>query len=125
VKILKGALARLSRPPEEVRAEHLRHWAATIDGACPIAEVVPRRRCKVAGVIQNLRIDPRQGRNAVEATISDGTGELVARFLGRNSLQGIKLGAGLIVEGVPSRSPDGECLILNPEYQLIPDPEHG
>lgn len=123
--MLREALARLSRPPEEIRAEHLRHWAASVPGACPIAEVTPRRRCKVAGVIQNLRIDPRAGRNAVEATISDGTGQLVARFLGRNSMQGLKLGAGLVIEGMPSEGSDGECVVLNPEYELVPDPEHG
>ncbi len=114
----------MDRTPEEVRAENLRHWVATVPGAMPLNDVCPRVRCKVAGVIQNLRIDPREG-GSVEATIIDGTGQLVARWLGRSSLLGIRLGMGLILEGTPGKSSDGEPLILNPEYELVPGPEHG
>lgn len=86
----------------------------------------PRERVKVAGVIQNIRIDPREGTGSIEATFIDGTGEMVAKWLGRQSLAGISLGAGLVIEGmIGSTGSDGECVILNPEYDLIPSPEHG
>ncbi len=89
-----------------------------------IAEIQPRERAKVAGVIQNIRIDPRGG-TSIEATIIDGTGHMVAKWLGRDRMPGIGLGMGLIMEGVCGSGPDGELVILNPEYGLVSDPEHG
>jgi hypothetical protein len=76
-------------------------------------------------VIQNIRIDPRAGTGSIEATIIDGTGRLVTKWLGRSSLQGIRLGMGLIVEGVAGVGTDGDLQFINPEYQLVPGPEHG
>jgi hypothetical protein len=91
----------------------------------PIAQAQPRERCKVAGVIQNLRIDPRPGRNFIEATIIDGSDkELIVRLTGRTTLAGWRLGAGLIVEGTVAER-DGTLMMLNPEWDLVPGPEHG
>lgn len=118
-------LEKLARPPEEIRAENLRAWVSSIDGAAPIAEVDPRKRYKVAGVVQNIRVDPRPGRGSIEATIIDGSGEMVVKWLGRHELCGIRLGAGLIVEGIVGKESDGDMVILNPEYVLVPNPENG
>lgn len=76
-------------------------------------------------MIQNIRIDPREGSGYVEATAIDGTGALVLRWLGRRSMSGIRLGMGLIVEGIVGKTAEGELMMLNPEYQLVPSPEHG
>ena len=75
-------------------------------------------------MIQNIRIDPRAGRDSVEATITDGSGALVAKWLGRSTMSGITLGAGLIMEGVVGGQ-EGDLVVLNPEYELVPGPEHG
>ncbi len=88
-------------------------------------KVQARQRHRVAGVITNIRIDPRQASGAIEATITDGTGDLVAKWLGRSSLSGITLGMGLIVEGIAGKTSAGELVVLNPEYELVPGPEHG
>lgn len=122
---LADLIEALSRPPEEIRAENLRQWVSTIEGAIPIAEVEPRTRARVAGVIQNIRIDPREGSGAIEARFIDGTGTMVARWLGRQKLSGIRLGMGLIVEGVTGKGEHDTLMILNPEYRLVPSPEHG
>jgi hypothetical protein len=84
-----------------------------------------RTKTRVAGVIMNIRIDPREDRDSIEATISDGTGRMVARWIGRSSLEGIRLGAGLIIEGTAGVGEHKECVLLNPEYRLVTDPEHG
>ena len=123
--LLDRILDNLARSPEDIRAENLRRWVATVEDAIPIADATARTRCKVAGVIQNLRIDPREGSGSIEATFIDGTGQMVAKWLGRQSMSGIKLGMGLIVEGIVATSEDGEPLVLNPEYNLVPGPEHG
>lgn len=121
----KSLLQRLSVTPEEARAENLRRWASSIEGAMPIAEVESRRPCCVAGVIQNVRIDPREGSGSIEATIIDGSGQMVAKWLGRSSLSGITLGMGLILRGLAGSTSEGEAVVLNPEYELVPGPEHG
>lgn len=121
-----GFFSKLNRSPEELREINLRHWSESIEGTIPIKDAKSRERVKVAGVIQNIRIDPREGSGSIEATFKDGTGEMVAKWLGRQQLAGIALGAGLIVEGiVGSTGSSGEPTILNPEYDLVTSPEHG
>jgi hypothetical protein len=122
---MNGFLERLTRPPGDVRAQNLRAWASSIPGTTPIAEATPRTRHKVAGVVQNIRIDPRQGSGSIEATILDGSGEIVAKWLGRPTMPGLRLGVGLVMEGIVGTGSEGEKLILNPEYQLVSGPEHG
>lgn len=117
-------LRRFSRTPEEVREDNLRAWRASVPGVTPISDVKARERTKVAGVIQNIRIDPREG-TSIEATIIDGSGHMVARWLGRDRMPGIGLGMGLVMEGVPGAGLEGEFVMLNPEYDLVADPEHG
>ena len=121
---LNGILDRLARDPEDIRAENLRHWVDSIPDVTRISEACARERYKVAGVIQNIRIDPRTGRDSIEATITDGTGTLIAKWLGRSSLSGVTLGAGLIMEGVVG-SQEGDLVMLNPDYDLLSSPEHG
>lgn len=125
VTFLSGLVEKLTRPAQDIRAEHLREWASSVPGAIPISDVQSRRRCKIAGVIQNVRIDPREGSGSIEATIDDGSGRLVVKWLGRQKLSGIGLGNGLILEGTVGEGRGKQLQILNPEYQLIPAPEHG
>jgi hypothetical protein len=125
VAFLGGYLKKLSLSPEELRDENLRHWMTSVPGVTPIAELKPRERARTAGVVQNIRIDPREGSGSIEATIIDGTGHMLTKWLGRSSLQGVRLGMGLIVEGVAGVGTDGDLQFLNPEYELVPGPEHG
>lgn len=118
-------MKQVTRTPELARQDNLKLWAESIEGRIPIAQVQPRSRCKVAGVVQNIRIDPTEGGGTIEATIIDGTGQMVARWLGRSSLSGIRLGVGLVMEGTPGTGPGDEPVILNPDYRLVPGPEHG
>jgi hypothetical protein len=120
-----GFLERLTRAPEDTRADNLRAWRRGFPDTTPISDVQLRQRHKVAGVIQNIRIDPRQGSGSIEATIIDGSGEMVAKWLGRASMSGIRLGVGLVMEGTVGSGLEGEKMVLNPEYQLVPGPEHG
>jgi hypothetical protein len=122
---VSNVIEKLGRSPEDIRAENLRRWVTSMGEVTTIKDVEPRQRTRVAGVIQNIRIDPRNGRDAIEATIIDGTDRMVAKWLGRASLSGIQLGMGLIMEGVPGAGPDGMLVMLNPEYVLVPGPEHG
>lgn len=122
---LGGYFKKISLPPDELRAQNLRRWIETLEDVTPIEDLKARERVKAAGVIQNIRIDPREGSGSIEATIIDGSGKAITKWLGRSSMQGIRLGMGLIVEGVAGVGTDGDLQFLNPEYTLVPGPEHG
>jgi hypothetical protein len=124
VSFVSGLINRLARDPEDIRAENLRHWVESLPGVSPLSEISPRERYKVAGVIHNIRIDPRSGRDSIEATITDGSGDLIAKWLGRSTMSGITLGAGLIMEGIIGAQ-EGDLVMLNPDYDLLTSPEHG
>ena len=124
MSFVSGLINRLARDPKDIRAENLRHWIESLPGVTPLSGVSARQRYKVAGVIHNIRIDPRSGRDSIEATITDGSGEIIAKWLGRPSMSGITLGAGLIMEGIVGAQ-EGDLVMLNPDYDLLTSPEHG
>lgn len=108
-----------------MRTESLQRWGSELETSASLAEAPTREQVTVAGVVQKIRIDPREGSGSIEATLSDGTAELVARWLGRQTLSGISLGAALMVEGIIGTGKDGRPQILNPEYHLIEGPGRG
>jgi hypothetical protein len=84
--------------------------------ATAISTVVPRRRVMVCGSVTSVRQHQLPWvRTDVE--ITDGTGVIVLRFLGRSSVGGIVAGSRVVAEGTPRR--DGEGLVmLNPLYSF-------
>ncbi len=118
-------MEKLARSPEETRAENCNHWARSVPNTTPIGKIRPRDRSKVAGLIRNIRIDPQEGTGSIEATIFDGTGEIVAKWLGRRSLSGLRLGEGLVLDGIIGAGDGDRLVVLNPEYELVSGPEHG
>jgi RecG-like helicase len=120
----KKRFRTLTKSPDDIRAEHLRDWSSTVPGTVPISQLEPKQRARVAGVIQKIRIDPREGRDSIEATIIDGTGRMKVKWLGRQTMSGISLGMGLVVEGTVAGTKD-DLTVLNPEYRLVPGAEHG
>ncbi len=114
---------KLTQTPEETREKNLQEWADAIPETIRIRDIAPRCGCKAVGVIQKIRIDPRAGTGSVEVTLDDGTGRLLARWLGRSKLNGIALGKGLEVEATAGRHGREELVVLNPKYRLMPGPD--
>jgi len=84
----------------------------------PIANVVARQRCKVAGRVKSVRVQPRAGTSNLECVLSDGTGGLLLVFQGRPKIAGIEPGARLVAEGMIGawgRRP----AMLNPSFELV------
>jgi hypothetical protein len=81
-----------------------------------IAAVVPRQRVRVCGTVKSVSKHQLPWvRTDVE--ISDGTGTIVLRFLGRSSVAGVGAGCEVVAEGTPRR--DGTMLVmLNPLYSF-------
>ena len=118
---LKERLKKLSTPVAELDTERLRDYCSRFEGVTPIAEAKPREEVSVVGEITNLRIVPKpDGSPWLEATISDGTGHLVAMWTGRRKIAGVNAGKRLLVRGrgAPTGS-GGRLLIYNPSYELL------
>ena len=107
---------KLTKPTEEVDRERLAQWC-TSAGGTPLSEVEMRKPVRVSGEVRSIRIVPRAGADALEATISDGQGVLTAVFLGRRKILGISPGRRMFLEGVVTKDA-GTHVMYNPVYEL-------
>ncbi len=119
---LKKFLHQLTAPVSELDSERLRAFCSSLPGVTPIGEARSREQVSVVGEITSLRIVPRAGSPSLEATISDGTGSVVAVWTGRRRIAGVAPGKRLVVSGrgAPENGGSrGRLLILNPSYELL------
>lgn len=113
---LRKFVDRLTKPTEQIDREHLEEWC-TISGLPALDAVEERKPVRVVGEVRSIRIVPRAGADALEATITDGHGSLTAVFLGRRKILGVSPGRRVFLEGVVTK--DGSTqLMYNPIYQL-------
>jgi hypothetical protein len=118
---LKKAFRRFTAPVAELHRDQLRAFCTKVPGVIPIGEAQARHEVTVVGEIQSLRIVPQvDGAPWLEATITDGTGYLVAMWTGRRSIAGVSNGKRMVVSGRGApNGPGGRLLILNPRYELL------
>lgn len=114
---IKQFFERLSTPESERARQDLFALVAETD-VTPLDEITLRTTQHVLGEIESVRVVPRANADAVEATISDGTGLVTLVFLGRRRIPGISPGRRLIAEGVPAKS-GMRVLMYNPRYTLL------
>lgn len=115
--MFKRLFKRLSQDASEQRAESIRTWAGTQSGVTLIEATQPRSIARVAGVVEGLRLRPREGAPAIEAVLTDGTGKVTVVWLGRRSIPGLRLGSRLIVQGMVGG--DHEHMhVINPTYEF-------
>ena len=113
---LRKFVDRLTKPTEQIDREHLEEWCST-RGFPALDTVEIRKPVRVAGEVRSIRIVPRAGADALEATITDGHGSLTAVFLGRRKILGLSPGRRVLLEGVVTN--DGTSPVMyNPVYQL-------
>lgn len=113
-------LHRLTTPIDQLDKERLREFVLTVPDVTAIGALVARQEANVVGEIQSVRIVPRAGSPSLEATITDGTGTLVAMWTGRRRIAGIAPGKRLVVTGRGSPTgPGGRLLLFNPRYELL------
>jgi RecG-like helicase len=110
---------RLRQDESERRAESIRAWASTVPGTTPIAAAKTRDIARVAGVVEGLRVRPREGVPAIEAVIQDGTGQVTAVWLGRRQISGLTLGARVVVEGRLAGD-QMRLQMMNPKTEFAP-----
>src|SRR3990170_3572068 len=90
---------RFAADAGDERAADVKAWVERQRGVTLIADAEPRSVVKLAGVVTSMTVRPREGVSAVKAEITDGTGIVVAVWLGRRAIAGLNLGSRLLLEG--------------------------
>ena len=117
--MLKRLFRKLSQDEGDRRAATIREWAGSVSGATPISHVRAREAARVAGVIESLRVRPREGLPVLEAVVGDGSGTVTAVWLGRRQIPGVVLGARVVLEGRFGGSSTG-LQVMNPTFEFAP-----
>jgi RecG-like helicase len=117
VGLVRRLLERLNESDETRLAEETRAWADTIDGSVRISDAPLRQPVRIAGVIRRMTVLPMQGKEALQALVSDGTGEVTIVFMGRRGIGGLSLGTRVVVEGVLGEH-RGEVRAVNPRLEF-------
>jgi hypothetical protein len=113
---LKKFMERLTKPTDEIDREKLTSWC-DVRGGTPLDAVEYRSPVFVAGEVRSVRIVPRAGADALEATVMDGRGAITAVFLGRRRIGGFTPGRRVVLEGVVTKH-GAERFMYNPIYTL-------
>jgi amino acid transporter len=109
----RGKLTTDARRPVPERPPRSDTGAVT-----PIGEVRWRDRVRVAGQVRSLRVAPQHDVPTLECLIDDGTGTVLAVFLGRRELAGVKVGSRIELTGTAGVH-QNRLAILNPDYRLL------
>lgn len=118
---IKERFRKLTASVAELDTEKLRDYCSRVEGTTRIAEAAPREIITVVGEITSLRIVPRpDGVPWLEATVSDGTGNLMLMWTGRRRIAGVAAGKKIVVTGRGApKGKGGRLLITNPAYELL------
>ena len=116
---LRKKLERWTKPIEELDRQDLEAYCTALN-ATPLDQVELRKPVRVAGEVRSLRIVPRAGADAVEASINDGRASVTAVFLGRRRVLGMSPGRRVVLEGVVAADRGKRRLMYNPVYTLLP-----
>ena len=73
---------------------------------------------RVKGTVRSIRVAPQRDVPTLECVVDDGTGTLLAVFLGRRELAGVKVGSRIEVTGTVGVH-QNRLAILNPSYRLL------
>jgi hypothetical protein len=114
---LRKIVDRLTKPIEELDRRDLEAYCTRL-GATPLDEVELRQPVRVAGEVRSLRIVPRAGADALEASVHDGRSSVVAVFLGRRRILGMSPGRRVVLEGVVAGE-GTRHVMYNPVYRLL------
>jgi len=82
-----------------------------------IAALTPRQRTTVRGQVVSV-VSYERPTIRTDAEVTDGTGSLLLRFLGRPSIPGLVTGCQIVAQGTPGFV-RGVLVMLNPLYSLV------
>jgi hypothetical protein len=91
-------------------------------GISVISELNGARKATVEGRVRSVEIHPVENSCVFDATVTDETGTLTAKFYGRSSIPGFDPGTRVRLAGKVSMREGGPAMI-NPAYELLPRAE--
>jgi hypothetical protein len=108
------------QPAEVGWVFELQLWGLSRGISTFLGDLEPYEPCRVAGVIDRLFIDPRGG--VIEASVSDGTGTVIAQWALRRPTPELALtpGRGVVLDGVAAVGTDGEFVIREATFETTP-----
>ncbi|MDQ3217673.1 MAG: hypothetical protein M3Q18_07480 [Actinomycetota bacterium] len=97
----------------------LQLWVLSQGASSWLAELEPYERTRVAGGVETLRLDPLQGR--IEASVTDGTAAVVARWSIRRPTPELAVAPGrrVVLEGTTAIGEAGEVILQEPAFQVF------
>jgi hypothetical protein len=118
---LKERLRRALASTDELAADDER-VEAVLHGTDLVAQVRPRERHTVSGVLRSVTYTPSGVRPELAAELYDGSGGLELRWTGRRAVPGIEPGRRLVATGRVTEDDDRRYVIYNPAYTLLAAP---
>jgi RecG-like helicase len=77
----------------------------------------------VAGRVKSLTVQPWGNVPTLRVQLTDDQGKLDVAFLGRRQIAGLAPGCRLVVDGTVTER-RGHLVMINPEYEFLPSPDH-
>ena len=114
---IRRFFSRMAESDEHRLRQEIRSWVETIPDVVPIAGLPTRTPVVVAGVVKRITVHPEHGLEALEAVLTDGTGELSVMWMGRRAIRGLTLGTRVVVEGVVVEQRKGRRMV-NPSFEF-------
>ena len=108
---------RMAESDEQRLREEIQAWASHIPGTATIGDAPIRTPVKLAGVVKRITVHPEHGLEALEALLTDGTGEVSVLWMGRRSIPGLTLGTKVVVQGVVGEQRQGRRMV-NPSFEF-------
>jgi hypothetical protein len=114
---LRRRLHQLTADDTELEARELQEQVV-VRGAKAVSACQDRDSVCVAGTIRSVTLKSLAGAPSLEAEVYDGSGSVVAVFLGRRRIPGIEAGRSVVLHGRLTMQ-DHRRTIFNPRYELI------
>ena len=114
---LRRRIHRLTADEAELEDQELQHQVKAV-GAEQVSACRERTSVCVAGTIRSVTLKSVAGSPSLEADVYDGSGSIVAVFLGRRKIPGIEAGRSIKLSGRLTMQ-DHRQTIFNPRYELI------
>ncbi len=105
--------------PDVVWRGKIRSWAATYADCVWLDRIELYRQCRVAGIVQRLRLDPEAGE--LRSTITDGTSSVSASWALIRHMPQLTAapGMGLVLEGMPRIDISGDVVFVDPIFEIV------
>ena len=100
----------------------LQLWTVSRGATSFLVDLEPYELCRVRGLIERIRLDPRTG--VFEAWVTDGTASVVAQWSidGPMWPESIAPGRAVVLDGAAAVGPDGGLVLRNPAFETAPFP---